>query len=150
MTKRGKEVKLMPHANSVAKLKRKLKSLTGRSKGRGAREIIHKTTEYNRGWVGYYGIADLTRIAGSLDGWVRSRIRMCIWKQWKNISTRIDALLRLHVPWRLAFKWGKSQKGYWRIAQSQIMMTSVTNRILEKAGFIGLKQCYENIICPRN
>ena len=150
VTKRGKEVKLMPHANSVAKLKRKLKSLTGRSKGRGAREIIRKTTEYNRGWVGYYGIADLTRIAGSLDGWVRSRIRMCIWKQWKNISTRIDALLRLHVPRRLAFKWGKSQKGYWRIAHSQIMMTSVTNRILEKAGFIGLKQCYENIICPRN
>ena len=149
VTKRGKEVKLMPHANSVAKLKRKLKSLTGRSKGRGAREIIRKTTEYNRGWVGYYGIADLTRIVG-LDGWVRSRIRMCIWKQWKNISTRIDALLRLHVPGKLAFKWGKSQKGYWRIAHSQIMMTSVTNRILEKAGFIGLKQCYENIICPRN
>ena len=149
VTKRGKEVKLMPHANSVAKLKRKLKSLTGRSKGRGAREIIRKTTEYNRGWVGYYGIADLTRIAG-LDGWVRSRIRMCIWKQWKNISTRIDALLQLHVPQRLAFKWGKSQKGYWCIAHSQIMMTSVTNRILEKAGFIGLKQCYENIICPRN
>ena len=149
VTKRGKEVKLMPHPNSVAKLKRKLKSLTGRSKGRGAREIIHKTTEYNRGWVGYYGIADLTRIAG-LDGWVRSRIRMCIWKQWKNISTRIDALLRLHVPRKLAFKWGKSQKGYWRIAHSQIMMTSVTNRILEKAGFIGLKQCYENILCPRN
>lgn len=150
VTKKEKEVKLLPHPKSLAKLKRKLKGLTSRNQGKGAREIIRKTTEYNRGWVGYYGIADLKWIAGSLDGWVRSRIRMCIWKQWKNVSTRIDSLLRLHVPWKLAFKWGKSQKGYWRIAHSQVMTTSVTNRILKKAGFVGLKQCYEMIICPKN
>lgn len=150
VTKKEKEVKLLPHPKSLAKLKRKLKGLTSRNQGKGAREIIRKTTEYNRGWVGYYGIADLKWIAGSLDGWVRSRIRMCIWKQWKNVSTRIDSLLRLHVSWKLAFKWGKSQKGYWRIAHSQVMTTSVTNRILKKAGFVGLKQCYEMIICPKN
>ena len=36
-----------------------------------------------RGWLNYYGIADMKSNIESLNGWLYRRIRMCIWKQWK-------------------------------------------------------------------
>lgn len=137
---------LRAHPKSIRKLKGKLKELTGRSKGRGARQIIAKVTEMARGWIGYYQIAVLEDILAGIDSWVRSRIRMCIWKQWKNMRTRIDALLKLGCSKRQALRWGKSQKGYWRIAHSPILTMTVTNDILRRVGYKGLMDFWEDSV----
>lgn len=41
------------------------------------------------------------------------RIRMCIWKQWKNPKTKVKNLLKMGVPEDLAWQAGNSRKGYW-------------------------------------
>ena len=41
-----------------------------------------------RGWLNYYGIADMKNNIESMNGWLYRRIRMCIWKQWKLPKTR--------------------------------------------------------------
>ena len=37
-----------------------------------------------RGWLNYYGVADMKKKIDDLNKWLYHRIRMCIWKQWKK------------------------------------------------------------------
>jgi len=71
---------------------------------------------------------------------LRFRLRMCIWKQWKNGKTRVTALRKLGMtPWQ-ARRNGHSSKGYARIALSWVMTTTVTNaRLKQKGGSLAKK-----------
>ena len=37
----------------------------------------------------------MKRLMKTLDEWLRRRIRMCYWKQWKKIKTKYDNLKKL-------------------------------------------------------
>jgi hypothetical protein len=37
------------------------------------------------GWVSYFKLADMRSTLKELDEWMRRRIRLCYWKQWKKI-----------------------------------------------------------------
>ncbi|WP_353961411.1 group II intron maturase-specific domain-containing protein [Rhodoferax lithotrophicus] len=39
--------------------------------------------QYLRGWTAYFGISQYYRPVPELDEWIRRRIRMCYWKQWR-------------------------------------------------------------------
>ena len=47
-------------------------------------------SSYVTGWLGYYAIADMSRAMKDMSEWVRRRIRMYIWKQWKRVRTRFN------------------------------------------------------------
>ena len=63
---------------------------------------------------------------------------MCIWKQWKKISTRHKDLVKLGVEYYRAWEWANTRKGYWHIANSHILATTLTNNVLVKLGFVSL------------
>jgi hypothetical protein len=52
--------------------------------------------QFITGWLNYFGIADMSNKAKELDEWIRRRIRMCFWKQWKKIKTKHDNLIQLN------------------------------------------------------
>ena len=52
---------------------------------------------YVRGWIGYFGLARQFDEFVNLDGWIRRRIRMCYWKQWRHPRTKVQHLVRLGV-----------------------------------------------------
>lgn len=126
---------LCVHPQSKAKLKSRLKALTGRSNGMGYERRKQKLNEYIRGWMGYYHLAHMKRLLLETDEWLRRRIRMCIWKSWKNPKTRISNLIRCGIPRRKAHEWGYSRLGYWRIADSWVTHSSMTNERLKVAGY---------------
>ena len=123
---------LCVHPKSKAKMKSRLKELTGRSNGMGYERRKQRLNEYIRGWIGYYRLANMKRL---LDEWLRRRIRMCIWKSWKNPKTRISNLIRCGIPKRKAHEWGYTRLGYWRIADSWLTHSSMTNERLKIAGY---------------
>ena len=64
------------------------------------RQRMLKLKQSITGWVNYFSFADIGRLAKSLDEWLRRRIRMRFWKQWKEIKTRHDRhdnLVRLGI-----------------------------------------------------
>lgn len=67
---------------------------------------------------------------------------MVIWKQWKRIKTRMRNLMSLGVEKSKAYEWANTRKGYWRIAGSYILNTSITIDRLSKAGYIFLSDYY--------
>lgn len=126
------------HRKPVERFKTKVKEITSRSNGKSMDWRKEKLNHLITGWVNYFRIADMKATAKELDQWIRRRIRMCYWKQWKRIGTKHDNLVKLGIENRKAWEFANTRKGYWRISNSYILSTSLTNEYLEKQGFLSL------------
>ena len=139
-TFRGK--KLCWHEQSYQDFRHRIRQLTGRSWGVSMDYRYKKLAEYIRGWMGYFGISEYYRPIPELDQWIRRRIRMCYWKQWRRVGTRIRNLLALGAPRRAAIWTGMSSKGYWRLSRSLGTQTGMTNEWLRKQGLISVRDLW--------
>lgn len=133
------------HGQPLAKAKKRLKKLTSRSQGRNVRQVMENVKLYIRGWMGYYYVADMKRILRGWNEWLRRRLRMYIWKQWKKPGTRVRNLRKLGIPEWQAYQWGNSRLGYWRIAGSPVLSRSITNEKLVQAGYYDFPAQYERL-----
>ncbi|HML35622.1 MAG TPA: group II intron reverse transcriptase/maturase [Sporomusa sphaeroides] len=130
------------HPKPVKKFKQKLKEITGRSNAMSVEERREKLRQCIVGWVNYFGMADMKATAKALDEWLRRRIRMCYWKQWKKISAKRDNLVKLGMDERTARKYANTRKSYWHTANSPILTRILTNERLRKIGFITVSERY--------
>jgi group II intron reverse transcriptase/maturase len=128
------------HKKPIAKFITKVKEITSRSNGMSMEMRKEKLNWLTQGWVNYFHIADMEKVAEKLDQWVRRRIRMCYWKQWKKIRTRHENLLKLGAGKLQAWEYANTRKGYWQTANSPILATTLTNKYLEKQGFLSLSK----------
>ena len=120
----------------------RLKRLTGRSWGVSMAVRLKKLAEYLRGWMGYFGVSDYYRPIPDLDSWLRRRVRMCYWKQWKRRYTRIRNLLALGASENTAVSTGMSRKGYWHLAKSLATQSAMTNEWLAKQGLLSIRDLW--------
>lgn len=130
------------HPKPVEKLKRKLKGITGRSNAMSMWQRMLKLKQAITGWVNYFSIADMGKLAKSLDKWLRRRIRMCFWKQWKKIRTKRNNLVKLGIDSSKAWEFANTRKSYWRISNSPILSRTVTNEYLKQLGFQSIAERY--------
>ncbi|WP_461614012.1 group II intron maturase-specific domain-containing protein [Clostridium sp. Marseille-QA1073] len=89
------EYRIRVHEKSLNKFRAKLKELTSRSNAMNMEYRLLKLKQAIVGWINYFVIADMRNILKTLDEWLRPRIRMCLWKQWKKIKTKHDNLIKL-------------------------------------------------------
>lgn len=137
--------RLRIHPKSVTKMKAKIKELTSRSNGWGNEHRKEKLRQYITGWVNYFKLADMTSLLQKVDEWYRRRIRMVIWKQWKLIRTKLANLIKLGVKKSKAWEWANTRKGFWYIANSYILATTLTNDRLRQAGYTLLSDYYKKV-----
>ena len=133
--------KAKPHAKSVEKLKLKLKKLTSRRRSISLDERLEKIKKTIVGWTNYYKIGYWKDVARMVDAHVRFRLRMCIWKQWKKVSTKKKALIKLGIPKREAWMLANSRKAYARCA-STFLNNVITNKRLKERGLVSLLDHY--------
>jgi RNA-directed DNA polymerase len=122
--------------------KHRLRGLTSRSWGVSMEERMKRLSRYLRGWMNYFGISQLYTPMEELDGWLRRRIRMCYWKQWRRPRTRIGNLLKLGASKRHAILTGISRKGYWRLSKTLATQTGMTNEWLEGQGLLSIRKLW--------
>lgn len=134
------------HQKSKAKLKAKVKELTGRRYVPSYEGWKRKLKRFVVGWVNYYKLADMGSWLKSVDEWMRRRIRMVFWKRWKRVRTRWRNLEKLGVSHSNAGILANSRKGYWRIASSPILHAALSNQRLEKAGFQYFFPYYSSVV----
>ena len=127
------------HPKSLQKFKREVRRLTGRSWGVSMKTRMEKLGRYLRGWINYFGIANQYNQTVELDQWIRRRVRMCFWKQWRKPRTKVRNLIKLGVPKRLAISCGISSKGYWHSARTEGIQMGLTNDWLARQGLISLR-----------
>ena len=87
-----------PHKDSIAKFKRKLKKLTKRSWSISMDERIKRLNWVIRGWINYFRIGKMKGQLTQIDGHLRTRMRIVIWKQWKTSQKRYWGLRKLGAP----------------------------------------------------
>jgi RNA-directed DNA polymerase len=104
---------------------------------------IEKLNQYLTGWCGYFALADTPSKFKEFDEWIRRRLRMIEWKQWKTPKTRVRNLKGLGVPPNKAYEWGNSRKQYWRIAGSPFPHKTLSNSYWSNRGLKSLYQRYE-------
>lgn len=138
------EGRLRIHPKSVAKMRAKIRELTSRSNGWGYARRKDALKQYITGWVNYFRLADMKTLLMETDEWYRRRLRMVLWKQWKRIGTKQANLIKLGITKSKAWEYANTRKGYWHIANSWILSTTVTNERLSKAGYVMLTDCYLN------
>ena len=132
---KAKECNLRLHEKSEAKLKAKIKEITQRSNGWSVAYRQAKLSQLVRGWVAYFKLARCKGTLEGIDQWLRRRIRMLYWKMWKRIRTRYRRLMKLGVEKQKAYEWANSRLGYWRVANSWILATTLDNRRLYNMGW---------------
>ena len=133
------------HPKSITKMKRKVKELTARSNGMGNETRIEKLKSYIMGWTNYFKIADMKKLLTEIDEWMRRRIRMIYWKQWKRVRTRFKMLQTLGIDKQKAWEYANTRKGYWRISNSPILARSLKNDKLRAFGFLFFSDYYRRV-----
>lgn len=124
---------------SAANFKHRVKELTGRSWGVSMEHRLHKLGQYLRGWTAYFGISQYYRPVPELDEWIRRRIRMCYWKQWRWARTKIKHLLALGVSLKTAIQHGVSSKSYWHMARTPALQQALSNAWLKAQGLVSVQ-----------
>ena len=64
------------------------------------KEVLHQTI---RGWINYFKIGSMKTLCRELDGNIRYRIRMCIWKHWKTPQNKEKNLVGLSTLFQTNF-----------------------------------------------
>ena len=124
----------------LERCKDKIRQLTNRTWSVAMEERIRQLNQYLRGWIGYFHVASAKKHCGELDQWLRRRLRMCLWKQWKRTWTRFRNLRALGVPEWAAWMMAKSSKGPWTMARNTNNALGVT--YWERQGLLSLLTHY--------
>jgi RNA-directed DNA polymerase len=130
---------------SWKKIKQKLKKVTRKTTPMSFEERIQKLNQIQRGWVNNYRMASIQLKLEKLDGWVRNRLRYCIWHQWKKSNKRKRSLIRLGIEAGQAYAWSRTRMGGWAVAQSPILNTTITLERLKKRGYVSMSKIYSEI-----
>ena len=80
-----------------------------------------------------------------LDRWIRNRLRYCIWEDWKKADRRKKNLIRLGISNGQAYAWSRTRMGGWAVAQSPIMVTTITLKRLIKRGYESMLNYYRMV-----
>lgn len=140
-----KEPKVRIAKTSMNRMKDKIRDITSRSKPYSMEQRIAKLNQYLTGWCGYFALADTPTVFVKLEKWIRRRLRMCMWKDWKKSSTKVRKLTGLGIPKGKAYEWGNSRKSYWRISNSPVLHRALGNSYWSSQGLKSLVARYENL-----
>jgi len=121
-------------AKAHARFKRRVREITRRNRGHRVQDVIDELRRYLTGWLNYFGISHTYTALLELDEWVRRRVRLYYWKQWKQPRTRRRHLLALGIPREEVHMATRSRKGYWRMSSNSIVQRALTNRWLHEQG----------------
>ena len=119
---------------AIARFKQRVRELTRRTRGVSVETMVAQLGRYLTGWRGYFGFCQTPSVLGSLDSWVRRRLRSVVWKQWKRGKVRFAELRKRGVGQDLAAQTAGSAHGPWRLSNSPALSYALPNAYLASLG----------------
>jgi len=127
------------HPKTLHRFKEQVRRLTNRNWGVSMRYQLFKTSQYLRGWINYFGIANCYQLCMDLDHWIRRRVRMAYWRQWRKPRTKVRNLMKLGVHVQAAVACGITSKGPWRSSKTPGINQALSNAYLKTEGLYSLR-----------
>ena len=118
------------------------RELTKRNNGWGNEYRAMKLTQYVRGWVNYFSLADMKGLLKETDEWLKHKIRTIYWKQWKKVKTKFKELKKLGVEEEKAWICANMRNGNWYCSGYFVLQTAFNNKKLRELGYPTFTEYY--------
>jgi RNA-directed DNA polymerase len=136
------------HPNNLNKFKQEVRRLTNRNWGVSMHYQLFKLSQYLRGWINYFGIAKGYQRCVDLDHWIRRRVRMAYWRQWRKPRTKVRNLMKRGVHVQSAVACGITSKGPWRSAKTPGINQALSLDYLKSEGLYSLRDGWIKLHYP--
>ena len=132
---------------SVKRFKGRLREMFRRGRGRSLRRVIGDLRPVLIGWVSYYRKSKVRNVFEQLDQWIRRKLRVILWRQWKRNWTRAKELIRRGLSREQAWTSATNGRGPWWNAGASHMNRAVPTRYLSQLGLVSLIQKRLQLAC---
>jgi group II intron reverse transcriptase/maturase len=130
----GDQARLKVPKEIQKRFRKKAKLLFRRGRGMNLQGFITKCLNpFLRGWANYYRLCKIKTMAEELDSWIRRRLRLIIWRQWKRPYTRYKRFISAGFSRSHAWDCALNRRGPWWNSGAQHM-----NFVLPTAFFVKL------------
>jgi len=133
-----KQVRLRIAPKSLKAHQAKLRQLLKQSRGRSLSTTIRKLNPVLQGWANYYRLTASKRSVEALDGWIRRRLRLILWRQWKRARTRARNLMRSGLSEPRAWTSATNGRGPWWNSGASHMNAALPKKVFNRLSLISL------------
>jgi RNA-directed DNA polymerase len=133
-----KTPKLKVSPKSLERFKDKLRAKLKAARGRSLPGVCRELTPMLRGWVGYYRLSEVKASFEAVDQWLRRKLRVIAWRQWKRPQTRAQKLVEAGLDRKRAYASAYNGHGPWWNAGASHMNQALTTRTLRAMGLLSL------------
>lgn len=137
---REARIRLAP--KSIQRFKQRIRQSTNPNWSLPMEERIRRVNQYTMGWMGYFRLIETPSILRNMEGWVRRRLRLCLWLQWKRVRTRIRELRALGLNEKAVMEIANTRKGAWRTTKTPQLHQALGKSYWLAQGLKSLTQRY--------
>ena len=123
----GSERRIAPKA--LDKFKGRIRDMTRRTRGFSLQQLIKELKPYIVGWRGYFGFCQTPQVLTNLEAWIRRRLRVYLWRQWRTRQNRFAELRRRGVAKFPGGVAACSPNRVWRISETPAVQQALRNNI---------------------
>jgi RNA-directed DNA polymerase len=135
----GDQARLKVPKEIQKRFRKKAKLLFRMGKGMNLRWFINKhLNPFLRGWANYYRLCKVKTMADELDSWLRRRLRLIIWRQWKRLRTRYKRFITAGFDHDHAMQCAYNGRGPWWNSGAQHMNFVLPTAYFARLGLVSL------------
>ena len=134
-----KQCRVRVAGKSLKRFRQHLKELFRKGRGRNLKGFIQKDLNpVIRGWITYFRLAETRGFAEELDQWIRRRLRLILWRQWKRPWTRFKNLMKFGIAEERAARSAFNGRGPWFNSGSAHMNHALPKKFFDGIGLISM------------
>ena len=132
----------------VTRLKDSVREACRKGRGQSLQTVIDALSPKLRGWVNYFKLAEVKNVFEDLDGWIRRRLRLILWRQWKRVYTRARKLMQRGLSEARSWKSATNGHGPWWNSGASHMNQAFPKSYFDKLGLVSLLDQLHKFQCP--
>ncbi len=131
-----KEHKLEVAETAKDRFKKKIRDKFRKGRGKNLKKFIEEIKPILRGWNNYYRLTEVEGTIGSLDAWIRRKLRGILWDQKKHAKGREEMLMERGIDKRRARRCANNGRATWLNAGSRHMNIAFPNKFFKQMGLV--------------
>ncbi len=132
-------------ADVVRRFRAGLRDVFRRGRGCSLAAVVAELNPILRGWMNYFCDIEAKGILEALDGWLRRKLRVLLWRQWKRPYTRARHLMRRGLAEVRAWTSATNGRGPWWNAGASHMNQSFPKSFFDRLGLVSLLDHYHRL-----
>jgi RNA-directed DNA polymerase len=133
-----KKPKLKIAQPSRERLAEKIRKTLRKARGESLKRAIERLNPVLRGWVAYFRLTEVKGVLEELDGWIRRKLRVLMWRQWKRGYTRAKNLMRAGLGEARSWQSATNGHGPWWNGGASHMNLAYPKSRFDRMGLVSL------------